>query len=850
MYSKAFVTSRWMQTGLLFSLFFVSPAAGQIGPTRAQLALWNGDLERAIEVASIDVAKFEKKGDVEGVFLARDIKAKAFIGLARYAEAEATLSQTFEYLRLRSAPPRLLALTHLTLSDSYRSGRKITQSIEQLNQALKLAPLDRQLQAEYNLGMGRTLFKAGYDISAILWLEKAEKHFDKRPVTPEKLDTYRFLALAWSAKLNYSESLKYFRILVEASEETVYKGRFRQALLEYGEALNGSGQKQRGSAVHEEGLRESVNSRHLYHARKFLASLLFNALYDRNLMKAKDYQRRLTELDRDQLHLQERLLGEAVLYAFEGNREASERAFGILQKVEKTSEFLVPNWQIIIAENARDWDTVIRLNNELHDLIVKEKFREDLPRVYLSLATAYFHTNRKTECLEYLGKSIGLIEEILTSENGSLSLGLSDTFHTAYRLLTQIHSEHPPQALQSGDYLKGRILKDRIDGAPTRRLPALSPELRKQAEKLSAEFIRDPSASQTLENFERSITVAVPRLALDRIDLAKLDEMSDLEDVAVISYLFTPGGRLNAFVLEKGRPVRSVELSVTEVEADKYAEAAHRQIRNALFFKRDGKELFDRFLKPLSLTAKHLIIVPDKQLWKIPFQALSPDGEHYLIEEKAITYSPSVSLLTELLGQSKPRRRTIKAFSNSAFKRLNLQFADSEASNIANLYGTKPHVAATAMDFRRLSNGADVIHLSMHAQVDGERPLDSFLAFRAVGIHDGRVTVGDLLDMKFKSGSLVFLASCDTNNVLNGEGLVSLAWGAMGAGATTVISAQWEANDKLTGVFSQAFYRHYKKGLSSAEALRQASVEMIKDKSDDKHEPYYWAAFSLLGDFR
>ncbi|MEP6847327.1 MAG: CHAT domain-containing protein, partial [Acidobacteriota bacterium] len=74
--------------------------------------------------------------------------------------------------------------------------------------------------------------------------------------------------------------------------------------------------------------------------------------------------------------------------------------------------------------------------------------------------------------------------------------------------------------------------------------------------------------------------------------------------------------------------------------------------------------------------------------------------------------------------------------------------------------------------------------------------------------------------------SLAFLASCDTNNVLNGEGLVSLAWAMMGSGATTVISAQWEANDKSAEIFTRTFYKYYKEGSSSAEALQKASLEM------------------------
>lgn len=97
---------------------------------------------------------------------------------------------------------------------------------------------------------------------------------------------------------------------------------------------------------------------------------------------------------------------------------------------------------------------------------------------------------------------------------------------------------------------------------------------------------------------------------------------------------------------------------------------------------------------------------------------------------------------------------------------------------------------------------------------------------------------------------MAFLASCDTNNVLNGEGLVSLAWAMMGSGATTVVSAQWEANDKSTEVFTKTFYTNYKQGNSSAEALQKASLDLIKNKSGDMHAPYYWANFTVNGDFR
>jgi len=110
--------------------------------------------------------------------------------------------------------------------------------------------------------------------------------------------------------------------------------------------------------------------------------------------------------------------------------------------------------------------------------------------------------------------------------------------------------------------------------------------------------------------------------------------------------------------------------------------------------------------------------------------------------------------------------------------------------------------------------------------------------------------VQDLLRIRLKKQNLAFLASCETSNVLNGEGLVSIAWALLGSGSSSVISAQWEANDRSTEQFTQEFYEHYREGKSTAKALQAASISMIRNKSNGTHEPYFWAAFFLLGDYR
>ncbi|MBX3298522.1 MAG: CHAT domain-containing protein [Acidobacteria bacterium] len=138
----------------------------------------------------------------------------------------------------------------------------------------------------------------------------------------------------------------------------------------------------------------------------------------------------------------------------------------------------------------------------------------------------------------------------------------------------------------------------------------------------------------------------------------------------------------------------------------------------------------------------------------------------------------------------------------------------------------------------------------MHAQLDSDNPLSSFLAFQQNSTDSGRLTVSDLLSVRLKPNNLAFLASCDTSKVHSGEGLVSIPWAMMGAGSSSVVSSQWEASDRATQKFSGIFYRELFKGSSTASSLQAAAFELINDKSSGFHEPYFWGAFTLLGDFR
>ncbi len=817
---------------------------------KSQAEYDNGDHVRAQEKAKSVIEK-AKKGNSD-LLISEGLKiiAGSQISLQKYNDAEITLNEALKTISENKNVSVQKAQIYIHFAWLWRTQRDFAKALDYSKKAIVEVPEDKHILGEHYLNLGRILFSSGYDISAIIWLEKAEKIFESEKTSTAKLDNYRFLYLAWASRSNYQKAIAYTEKWVKQAEKSKYKHIYRQALFDLSSIQSVTGQKNTAVKTMEAGRQISRIENKQYQEGLFLSSLLLNSLYEYNVENAAKYLSDLDKVNSDNSFSFEILLGKAVISAFKNQPQISEELFSRLDKMENSSEYILPGWKIIIAKRNKEWVKVIRLNQELLELTEKENFRDGLPEIYLTFALAYFHQDEKQKSLENLEKSLSLIEEIRQTENNNLSLGLYETYHNAYRFLAQIKSGNPQESFELSDFLKARLLKDKIEGSALKTKTDFSPEIRKKLEDLSTKFIDDQSVSSEIEKTEKSVTAQIPDLNLKKPDLRELNNINELNNTAIISYFITLDRKLQAYVWEKGKTLKTISIPLTEDEVEVYAKTAHQKIKNFIFFKKDGKEIYDKLLRPLDLSAKHLIIIPDKSLWKIPFQALSSDGEKYLIEDKLISYSPSVSVLLEQLKNSKPVRQSLQAFANSNYDKRILQYVNAEATTVSEIYNSKPQLNATVKDFNQNSDKTDILHISMHAQVDNEQPLKSFLGFRKFEKDDGRLTVEELLKINLKKGSLVFVASCDTNNVFNGEGLVSLAWAMMGAGATTVISAQWEANDKSTEIFTKNFYRHYKQGISSVEAIQKASVELIKNKSNNMREPYYWAYFTVNGDFR
>jgi CHAT domain-containing protein len=146
------------------------------------------------------------------------------------------------------------------------------------------------------------------------------------------------------------------------------------------------------------------------------------------------------------------------------------------------------------------------------------------------------------------------------------------------------------------------------------------------------------------------------------------------------------------------------------------------------------------------------------------------------------------------------------------------------------------------------------VHFATHGLSDSERPELSTIVFSLLDEQgrpqDGFLRAHEVYTLNLPA-EMVTLSACETGlgKLTRGEGLMSLTRGFMYAGAARVVVSLWSVNDPATAELMTRFYRRVLvAGERPAAALRAAQVEMWKDKQWGA--PYYWAAFTLQGEWR
>ena len=115
---------------------------------------------------------------------------------------------------------------------------------------------------------------------------------------------------------------------------------------------------------------------------------------------------------------------------------------------------------------------------------------------------------------------------------------------------------------------------------------------------------------------------------------------------------------------------------------------------------------------------------------------------------------------------------------------------------------------------------------------------------------DGILTGLEASLLNLQGTELVILSACDsgTGEVKIGEGVMSLRRAFRIAGAQTVLASHWKVSDKATSQLMTEFMRRWRAGEPRAQAWREAQLSLLHSK--EFASPYFWAAFTLTGQWR
>ena len=112
------------------------------------------------------------------------------------------------------------------------------------------------------------------------------------------------------------------------------------------------------------------------------------------------------------------------------------------------------------------------------------------------------------------------------------------------------------------------------------------------------------------------------------------------------------------------------------------------------------------------------------------------------------------------------------------------------------------------------------------------------------------VRLQDIYGLNLNS-DLVVLSACSTGigKEVKGEGLMSLNNAFLQVGAKSVMSSLWKVEDNATLELMKNFYASMaEEKLTPSKALQEAQIKMWQ--SGRYKSPFYWAAFTLQGDYK
>jgi CHAT domain-containing protein len=276
-------------------------------------------------------------------------------------------------------------------------------------------------------------------------------------------------------------------------------------------------------------------------------------------------------------------------------------------------------------------------------------------------------------------------------------------------------------------------------------------------------------------------------------------------------------------------------------------------------------------VEPLLGDSRSLYIVPDKILNRLPWDALvSADSGRFVVQDYRVTLSPSATMFAVCadLAEQKSGARAERiesvgdpSFDQSIFPKLTpLPSAADEAEKIAALYPSSRLLIgkfARKKVIREELVQSDVAHLALHCVINERSAMRSKLVLAKEPISgssaeasDGSLEAYEIYALKLPRTRLAVLSACQTGveRYYRGEGMIGMARAFLVAQVPLVVASMWPVDSSATTALMVRFHTYRKHdGLPTAEALRLAKCDLLRDPAAKYSDPAYWAAFQAIG---
>lgn len=369
---------------------------------------------------------------------------------------------------------------------------------------------------------------------------------------------------------------------------------------------------------------------------------------------------------------------------------------------------------------------------------------------------------------------------------------------------------------------------------------------------------------------------------VDALHLAELEDFlrcpisqrvplnSVVDSQAVLLHAIVLSNRIVTIFDRPGQPLKYHSTAIAQKQAETVLQALTDNIlkqNRPEEVIRDASQVYQWLIAPFESELEHseiktLVFTLDGALRNIPISVLyDAKREEYLVQKRyAIALTPGLNLFElnplkreqlNILAAGISEDRTVE---NRKFKAI--AHVEQELEGIHTFFASKSKrllnsdFTAATLQQQIDTSKFTIIHLATHGAFSADPEATYILTFdRLIKSYDWNNLLKATSQTTLKPIDLLVMSACETAKG-DHRATLGLAGIAVRTGAQSTISSLWKVNDQATATLMVNLYSELSKpNVTRSEALHRAQQALFNDSSFQYQEPFFWAAFVLVGNW-